>query len=148
MVFAEHAATQTRHEDSLRNGDAVFLGIFQVFSLIPGVSRSGATISGGLLRDIDRVTATRMSFLLGIPALAAAGGLEAISESHQNLRTRVGWSATMVGVIVSFVVGYISIAWLLRFVAHHSIVWFVPYRVALGIVIIVALVAGGTSLSS
>ena len=147
MVFAEHAATQTRHEDSLRNGDAVFLGIFQVFSLIPGVSRSGATISGGLLRDIDRVTATRMSFLLGIPALAAAGGLEAISESHQISDT-VGWSATIVGLIVSFVVGYISIAWLLRFVAHHSIVWFVPYRVALGIVIIVALVVGGTALSS
>lgn len=147
MVFAEHAATQTRHEVSLRNGDAVFMGIFQVFSLIPGVSRSGATISAGLLRDIDRLTATRMSFLLGIPALAAAGGLEAISDSHQISDT-VGWAPTLVALVVSFIVGYISIAWLLRFVVRHSIVWFVWYRVALGIVIIVALVAGGTALSS
>jgi undecaprenyl-diphosphatase len=147
MVFAEHAATQTRHEDGLTKTDAVVLGIFQVFSLIPGVSRSGATISGGLLRDIDRVTATRMSFLLGIPALAAAGGLEAISDSHQISDT-VGWTPTIVGMIVSFVVGYISIAWLLRFVARHSIVWFVPYRLALGVAIIVLLILGGTSLSS
>jgi undecaprenyl-diphosphatase len=147
MVFAEHAATQTRHEDSLRYSDAVVLGIFQVFSLIPGVSRSGATISGGLLRDIDRVTATRMSFLLGIPALAAAGGLEAISDRHQISDT-VGWTPTIVALIVSFIVGYISIAWLLRFVARHSIAWFVPYRVALGVAIIIALVIGGTSLSS
>jgi len=147
MVFAEHAATQTRGEDSLRVGDAVFLGVFQVFALIPGVSRSGATISGGLLRDIDRVTATRMSFLLGIPALAAAGGLEAVTESHQ-ISDSVGWTPTIVALIVSFVVGYISIAWLLRFVVRHSIVWFVWYRVALGIVLIVALVAGGTALSS
>ena len=147
MVFAEHAATQTRHEDRLTNSDAIVLGVFQVFSLIPGVSRSGATISGGLLRDIDRVTATRMSFLLGIPALAAAGGLEAISDSHQIADT-VGWAPTAVGLVVSFIVGYISIAWLLRFVARHSIVWFVPYRLALGAVIIAALVIGGTSLSS
>lgn len=147
MVFAEHAATQTRGEDSLRVGDAVFLGVFQVFALIPGVSRSGATISGGLLRDIDRVTATRMSFLLGIPALAAAGGLEAVTESHQISDT-VGWAPTIVALVVSFVVGYISIAWLLRFVVRHSIVWFVWYRVALGIVLIAALIAGGTALST
>jgi undecaprenyl-diphosphatase len=147
MIFAEHAATQTRHEDDLRVSDAAVLGIFQVFSLIPGVSRSGATISGGLLRDIDRVTATRMSFLLGIPALTAAGGLEAISDSHQISDT-VGWTPTLVGLVVSFVVGYISIAWLLRFVARHSIVWFVPYRVALGIAIIVCLIVGGTALST
>ena len=88
------------------------------------MSRSGATISAGLLRDLDRVTATRMSFLLGIPALAAAGGLEAFADRH-DIADTVGWSPTLVALVVSFVVGYISIAWLLRFVAQHSIVWFV-----------------------
>lgn len=146
MVFAEHAATQTRGEASLRLGDGVFMGVFQVFALFPGVSRSGATISAGLLRDLDRVTATRMSFLLGIPALAAAGGLEAVSNRH-DIAATVGWTPTIVALVVSFIVGYASIAWLLRFVVRHSIVWFVWYRVLLGAVIIAALLVGGNSLA-
>lgn len=147
MVFAEHAATQTRGEASLRVGDGLFMGVFQVFSLFPGVSRSGTTISAGLLRDLDRVTATRMSFLLGIPALTAAGGLEAISD-RKDIASTVGWTPTLVALVVSFFVGYASIAWLLRFVVRHSIVWFVWYRLLLGGVIIVALVVGGNSLAS
>jgi len=147
MVFAEHAGTQTRHENGLRLSDSVFMGTFQVFALVPGVSRSGATISAGLLRDIDRVTATRMSFLLGIPALTAAGALEAVSD-RKDIAATVGWTPTIVGIVVSFIVGYISIAWLLRFVVRHSIVWFVWYRVALGLILIVALTVGGTALSS
>jgi len=139
MIFAEHAATQTRGEASLRISDGVFMGVFQVFSLFPGVSRSGTTIAAGLLRDLDRVTATRMSFLLGIPALTAAGALEAWSD-RKDVAATVGWGATGIGLVVSFVVGYISIAWLLRFVVKHSIVWFVWYRVALGLFIIGLLV--------
>jgi undecaprenyl-diphosphatase len=144
MVFAEHAATQTKHENGLTIKDAVFMGVFQVASLVPGVSRSGATISAGLLRDIDRVTATRMSFLLGIPALVAAGGLEAIQD-HQDISSTVGWTPTLVALVVSFVVGYASIAWLLRFVVKHSITWFVWYRVALGLALIGMLVTGVVS---
>jgi undecaprenyl-diphosphatase len=139
MVFAEHAATQTRGEDALRLSDGAVMGVMQVFALIPGVSRSGATISGGLLRDLDRVTATRMSFLLGIPALTAAGALEAWSN-RKDVADTVGWGATGIGLLVSFIVGYISIAWLLRFVQKHSIVWFVWYRVGLGLLIIGLLV--------
>jgi undecaprenyl-diphosphatase len=141
MIFAEHAATQTKSEAGLKLRDAVFMGVFQVIALIPGVSRSGATISAGLLRDLDRLTATRMSFLLGIPALAAAGGLEAVQD-HNDIANTVGWTPTLVALAVSFVVGYISIAWLLRFVVKHSIVWFVWYRVALGVVLIGALATG------
>jgi undecaprenyl-diphosphatase len=133
MVFAEHAATQTRGENGLRIRDAVVIGSFQVIALIPGVSRSGATISGGLLRDLDRLTATRMSFLLGIPALTAAGLYEL--KDVQG----IGVGPTVVGTVVSFVVAYASVAWLLRFVAHHSIGRFVPYRVGLGLVLIVLL---------
>lgn len=141
MVFAEYAATQTKGEQSLRSRDALFMGGFQVFSLIPGVSRSGTTIAAGLLRDLDRVTATRMSFLLGIPALTAAGALEAISN-RKDISHTVGWTPTLVALVVSFIVGYASIAWLLRFVVKHSIVWFVWYRLVIGGLIIAALVTG------
>jgi undecaprenyl-diphosphatase len=141
MVFAEHAATQTRGEQNLKIRDAVFMGVFQVIALIPGVSRSGATISAGLLRDLNRVTATRMSFLLGIPALTAAGALEAYKR-HKDISDTVGWTPTLVALAVSFVVGFASIAWLLRFVVRHSIVWFVWYRVLLGLALIAALITG------
>ena len=138
MIFAERAATQLRHEDSVGWKDALIIGAAQCVALIPGVSRSGATISAGLLRDLDRVTATRMSFFLGIPALAAAGGLEAFSRAKEVSAT-VGWSAVAVGTAVSFVVAYVSIAWLLRFVANHSIVNFVWYRVLVGVGVIALL---------
>jgi undecaprenyl-diphosphatase len=141
MIFAEHAATQTRGENSLRVRDAIFMGVFQVVSLIPGVSRSGTTIAAGLLRDLDRVTATRMSFLLGVPALAAAGALEAVSNRKEVADT-VGWTPTIVGLVISFIVGYASIAWLLKFVSRHSIVWFVWYRLLAGAVVIALLVTG------
>jgi undecaprenyl-diphosphatase len=144
MVFAERAATMHRDEKQLRVRDAAVIGVVQVVALVPGVSRSGATISAGLLRDYDRVTATRLSFFLAIPALVAAGGLEAVSHRH-DISTTVGWSATLVGTVVSFVVAYASIAWLLRFVAHHSIAAFVWYRVPLGVALLVALGTGAMS---
>lgn len=141
MVFAEHAATQQRTEKDVTLADGLIIGIAQCFALVPGVSRSGATISVGLLRDIDRVTATRLSFFLGIPALTAAGVLEAVTV-RDEISAGVGWWPTVVGVVVSFVVAYASIAWLLRFVARHSIVTFVWYRVGVGALIAVALATG------
>src|SRR4030095_8013496 len=96
MVFAERAATQQRHQRDVTLTDGVVIGLVQCFALVPGVSRSGATISGGLLRDLDRVTATRLSFLLGIPALTAAGVLEAVTVGDE-ISTSVGWAATAVG---------------------------------------------------
>ena len=142
MVIAEHLGTQRRHEDEVNWKDALIIGLVQCVALIPGVSRSGATISTGLLRGIDRVTATRLSFFLGIPALAAAGLLEA-ATSVKEISSTVGWPAVAVGTAVSFVVAYASIAWLLKFVANHSIVAFVWYRAALGGVL-VALLATST----
>jgi undecaprenyl-diphosphatase len=138
MIVAEYLGTQRRHEDDVTWKDALIIGLVQCVALIPGVSRSGATISAGLLRGIDRVTATRLSFFLGIPALAAAGLLEAATSVTQ-ISTTVGWPAVAVGTAVSFVVAYASIAWLLRFVANHSIVSFVWYRVALGGVLVTLL---------
>jgi undecaprenyl-diphosphatase len=141
IVFAERAATQQRGEHDVTPLDGLIIGAVQVFALVPGVSRSGATISAGLLRDLDRVTATRMSFFLGIPALTAAGALEALDQ-RDVIPTTVGWGPTVVGIIISFVVAYATIAWLLRFVSGHSLIPFVWYRVILGALLIVALATG------
>ncbi len=141
MVFAERAATHQRTERDVTLSDGVIIGVAQCLALVPGVSRSGATITVGLLRDLDRVTATRMSFFLGIPALTAAGVFEAVTVGDE-IGAQVGWGATALGTAVSFVVAYVSIAWLLRFVSRHSIVTFVWYRVILGIALIAALATG------
>jgi undecaprenyl-diphosphatase len=140
MVYAERHARQERGERSLTPRDVIVIGLWQCIALIPGVSRSAATISAGLIRGIDRVTATRLSFFLAIPALTAAG----LYELKDALGQGVGAAPTIVGTVVSFIVAYASIAWLLRFVAHHSIVAFVPYRVALGAIVIIALLAGAS----
>ncbi len=141
MLYAERVGRQTREEKELTVVDSIVVGLFQVVALVPGVSRSGATISGGLLRGLDRVTATRLSFFLSIPALVAAG----LFELKDAVGGSIGVGETVVGTLVSFVVAYASIAWLLRFVAHHSIGRFVPYRVGLGLLLIVALSAGWMS---
>lgn len=138
MLFAEHAATQTRSEKELTLRDTVVIGLAQCLALIPGVSRSGATITVGLLRDIDRVTATRLSFFLSIPALTAAG----VYELPAALSDSIGVVPLAVGTVVSFAVAYASVAWLLRYVAHHTLAAFVWYRLALGGLLVAALSFG------
>jgi undecaprenyl-diphosphatase len=132
MVVAERRATQDRGESETTLRDALTIGVAQCAALVPGVSRSGATISTGLLRGLDRVAATRLSFFLSIPALTAAGLVELPNATGKG----VGVTATLVGTAVSFVVAYASIAWLLRFVGGHSIATFVPYRIALGVAVL------------
>ncbi|MFG2042343.1 undecaprenyl-diphosphate phosphatase [Dactylosporangium sp. NPDC048998] len=131
MVLSEYLGRQKRAEGDVTWKDALLVGMAQCIALVPGVSRSGATISAGLLRNLDRVTATRLSFFLGIPALTAAGALEGVQRADEIAAT-VGWMSTAIGTAVSFVVAYVSIAWLLKFVAGHSIGAFVYYRVAVG----------------
>lgn len=128
---------QVRGEGSVNLRDGLVIGLVQCFSLVPGVSRSGATISAGLFLGIDRITATRLSFFMAIPALTAAGLFEMVHE-RASLRL-LGAGQMAVGVIVSFVVAYASIAWLLKFVSNHAITAFVWYRIALGVVLIGAL---------
>lgn len=138
MVLAERRATQKRGEADTTLTDALVIGLTQCAALVPGVSRSGATISAGLLRGLDRLTATRLSFFLSIPALTAAG----VFQLPSALGGGVGLAPTVVGTVVSFVVAYASIAWLLRFVVAHSIALFVWYRVALGVALAVLLATG------
>ncbi|WP_203566732.1 undecaprenyl-diphosphate phosphatase [Aestuariimicrobium ganziense] len=134
---------RVREEGDVTIADGLLIGLFQCFSLIPGVSRSGTTISLGLVRGLNRVTATELSFFLAIPALTAAGIFQAV-EAWNQLPT-LGWGPILVGCVASFVVAYASIAWLLKFVRNHSLNWFVGYRVLLGAAVLVALAAGWMS---
>lgn len=141
MWLADKTAKLNRHEKDTSWKDTLIIGVTQCLALIPGVSRSGATISAGLFRGMDRVAATRLSFFLAIPALLAAGILEAITKSS-DISGGVGWGPTIVATLASFVVAYFTIAWLLRYISKHGFGIFIVYRVALGILIIILLTTG------
>ena len=122
--------------------DALIIGAFQALApVLPGISRSGATISAGLFLRFDRVTATRLSFFMGIPALIAAGLLEAVTAAG-DISSNIGWTPTIIATIVSGLVAYATIAWLLKFVSSNKFTGFLLYRVALGAVIIVLVATG------
>ncbi|WP_110205559.1 undecaprenyl-diphosphate phosphatase [Nocardioides daejeonensis] len=125
------ASSRTMKDVGIR--EAVLLGLAQAAALIPGVSRSGATISMGRFLGFDREAATRFAFLLAIPAVVGAGlfELKEIPHGHNDF----GWGPTLVGTVVSFVVGYAAIAWLLRYVTTKSYTPFVLYRIGLGIAV-------------
>ena len=141
MVLAERVGAKNRGEQSLTLTDSLVVGVVQCVSLVPGVSRSGATISAGLFRGLDRVSATRLSFFLAIPALTAAGIFEA-ATSADDIAASVGWGPTLAATVVSFVVALAAIAWLLRLVARFPISVFVGYRVLLAVVVAVLLLTG------
>jgi undecaprenyl-diphosphatase len=124
--------------------DAVLMGGAQALALVPGVSRSGATLSMGRALGYDREAATRYAFLLAIPAVVGAGAFELrkIGEPVAAGETDYGWGPTIVATVVSFVVGYAAIAWLLRYVSTRSYTPFVLYRVALGATTLVLLGTG------
>ena len=138
LLYAERHARQDRPERDLTVKDGLLIGLAQCIALVPGVSRSGATISAGLLRGLDRVSATRLSFLLGIPALLGAG-LLSLKDATSNT---TGATATAVATVVSFVVGMATIAFLLRFVTTHRISAFVPYRLLVGVAVGVGVLVG------
>ncbi|GAB4003770.1 undecaprenyl-diphosphate phosphatase [Nocardioides ultimimeridianus] len=129
MVYAERTARQERDLKKVTLRDAIVVGVVQCIALVPGVSRSGATISAGLIGGLDRVAATKLSFFLSIPALTGAG----LYELKDAVGQGIGVGPTVVGTLISFVVAYVSVAWLLKFVAGHSIAAFVPYRVVVGL---------------
>lgn len=141
MWYADSHAQQKKHEKDTGWRDTLAIGLAQCLALIPGVSRSGATISVGLLRGFDRLTATRLAFFLGIPALLAAAILQAATQ-FDNISNGVGWAPTLIGILFSFVAGYAAVAWLIGFISKHSYRGFIIYRVVLGSVIIGLLVFG------
>lgn len=139
MWAADQMGRHKRGEDDTSFKDAMLVGSSQILALLfPGFSRSGATMSTALILDLNRVAATRLSFFLGIPALTGAG----LYELKDALGTGVGAAPLAVGTIVSFVVAYGSIAWLLKFVAKHSFNAFVIYRIVVGVLLFGLLGAG------
>lgn len=141
--LAERYGTQQRSLEHVTMRDAITMGLAQCLALIPGVSRSGASASAGLFVGLDREAAFRLSFLLAIPAVFGAGLFslpDAFHPSGQGLAA--SGPQLLVSVAIAFIVGYAAIAWLLKFVSHHSLNWFGLYRVALGVVLLILLGTG------
>ncbi|MET7683752.1 undecaprenyl-diphosphate phosphatase [Streptomyces sp. NPDC005423] len=133
------APKQRKTLEHLGTKDGLLYGVCQAMALVPGVSRSGATISGGLFMGYTRAAAARYSFLLAMPAVLASGVFEvkdAAAEGH------VAWGPTLFATGIAFLVGYAVIAWFMKFISHRSFMPFVWYRIALGIVILALVTAG------
>ncbi|WP_217712162.1 undecaprenyl-diphosphate phosphatase [Kitasatospora sp. NA04385] len=134
------AVRNARGIESLNFKHALIYGAAQSLALIPGVSRSGGTISAGLFLGYSREAAARYSFLLAIPAVLASGGLELLKIGDGPAPA---WGPTILATLIAFAVGYAAIAWFLKYISHNSFTPFVIYRILLGITII-ALVTAGT----
>ena len=139
MLLAERVAVRKREVEELDGSDATVIGFAQALALVPGVSRSGSTISAGLFRGFTRTAAARYSFLLSVPAVVLSGLFELRKVGESNGAAPV---PTFISTIIAFLVGYASIAWLLRFLAHHTLRPFAAYRIAMG-VLVLALTASG-----
>lgn len=146
IALAERLGRQNRDVEQLTWRDAVVVGIAQTLALVPGVSRSGATISAGLFLGQQRELSARFGFLLAIPAVFASGLFSIPDAFHPVLE---GMSATgsqlVVAMAIAFVVGLAAVAWFLRFLVRHSMYWFVGYRVAAGVAVMILLATGVVS---
>jgi undecaprenyl-diphosphatase len=142
MLAAEKVSCRDREVDTLTTRDALLIGGAQALALVPGVSRSGATISAGLFLNLTRTAAARFSFLLSVPAVVLSGLFEL---RHVGEGGGAPAGATALATLLAFVTGYASIAFLLRWLASHSIAVFVGYRFVLGVVVLLLVAAGAIS---
>jgi undecaprenyl-diphosphatase len=118
---------------------SILIGLMQCLALVPGASRSGASIVGGLLTGLNRVTATAFSFYLAIPILGAAGLYKLATSGGELSTISGGGTSLIIGIVVSFIVALASISWLLKYVSSHSFKIFVYYRILLGIAVLILL---------
>jgi len=139
MLAAEAVSRRDRQLREITRRDGLLIGCAQALALVPGVSRSGATISAGLFLNFDRAAAARYSFLLSVPAVVLSGLFELRHAGEGNLPI----GDTALATVIAFVTGYASIAFLLRYLVRHTIVVFVAYRVVLGVMVL-ALAATNT----
>ena len=142
LGVADALGRRVKTVDDLNVRDGILYGLGQSLALIPGVSRSGATISVGLFLGYTREAAARYSFLLAIPAVLASGLFEARKIGSD---ATASWGPTLLATAIAFVVGYAVIAWLLRYLVTNTFLPFVIYRIALGLVVIVLLLTGVVS---
>lgn len=146
IAAAEHFGRKKRPIEALTMRDGIVMGSAQALALIPGVSRSGGTISAGLFLGLTREAAARYSFLLAIPAVLASG-LFSLPDAFEPAGEGLNASGPqlLVATVIAFAVGYAAIAWFLKFVVSHSMYWFVGYRIALGVVVLALLATGVVS---
>ena len=142
LLAAERFSRRERDVSTLTRRDAIIVGLAQALALIPGVSRSGATITAGLFLGFDRVSAARFSFLLSIPAVVLSGLYELEDVVSGTAEGSAGLAPTAVATVLAFISGYLSIALLLRYLTTHSTAIFVVYRVMLGAGVLVLVGAG------
>ena len=134
LALAEWLGKRTRGMDAMTVLDALIIGLFQVLAVFPGASRSGATISGGMLRGFDRPAAARFAFLMSIPIMLAAGGYQIIDVI--GLPGVAAWlPAIFTGFLVSAVIGWLAVRWLLRYLSSHSLYAFAIYCALLGTIV-------------
>ena len=141
LGYADRVGPKRRDVDSLTMKDGVTIGFAQAAALVPGVSRSGATMTAGLFLGLTREAAARYSFLLSVPAVVLSGLFELRHVGDKG--GTAGAGATAIATLLAFIVGYASIAWLLRYVVRHPLTIFVVYRVGLGALVLI-LVATNT----
>ena len=140
LFAADITSLRKREVESLTPRDATLIGVAQAAALVPGVSRSGATMSAGLALGLTREAAARYSFLLSVPAVVLSGLFELRKIGGEGT---AGPVPTVIATILAFIVGYASIAFLLRWLTRHNLAIFVVYRIALG-ALVIALTAAGT----
>jgi undecaprenyl-diphosphatase len=143
IVAAERFATQRRGIADLSLAESVYIGAAQAVALLPGISRSGVTISAGLTRDMRRPDATRFSFLLATPVILGAG-LKTLLDARKAEALFSEPAVLAVGFLVSFLAGLAAVAFLIRFLRLHTLSWFVIYRLVLAGAVVVALLLGAT----
>jgi undecaprenyl-diphosphatase len=139
LEAAERTGRKERGVDTLTTRDATVIGVAQALALVPGVSRSGSTISAGLFLGLDRAAAARYSFLLSVPAVVLSGLFELRKIGDGG---GAGALPTAIATLLAFIVGYASIAWLLKYLVRHPVTIFVVYRVGLGALLLVLVAAG------
>jgi len=137
LGWAEKRGSQTRHIGQLRVRDGILLGFAQAMALVPGVSRSGGTITVGLLLGMTREAAARFSFLLAIPAVLLSGVYMLLFKREPMSADQ--WAMTLAATMVAFAVGYAVIVWFMRLISHKGFTFFVVYRVVLGLLILAGL---------
>ena len=138
LAIAEKVSNHKRNFDNLSTKDGILIGFAQSLALIPGVSRSGSTITSGLFLNLERSTAARFSFLLGIPAISLAGLVE-LKEVFTATSSPIGLIPLIVGLISSGIFSYLSIAWLIRYLQRKNTWVFVWYRLLFGVAILLAI---------
>jgi undecaprenyl-diphosphatase len=140
--IVDSLSRQQRELAELTWKHGLLYGLAQCLALVPGVSRSGGTITAGLAMGYKREAATRYSFLLAIPAVLGAGLYQLFEALHGTAQTEVSWGPTILAGVVAFIVGFVMIAWMLRFVSTHSFWPFVIYRIAVAAIVAVLLLVG------